>query len=96
MTISIAKQLELYTMQNPQEVLLITAEVNGEPDQILVFRGFSSSLVRSTAFDPDIPVLPDTAVIATVDRLAGPYNPENPHYLEKQISWKTFLQRLNN
>ncbi|MEM9978483.1 MAG: hypothetical protein AAF808_12735, partial [Cyanobacteria bacterium P01_D01_bin.2] len=70
------------------------AEVDGEPDEILIYRGFSSSLARPTAFDPDLPVLPDSAVITTVDRLVGPYHPEAPMYLEQQVSWVEFSQRL--
>ncbi|MEM7066608.1 MAG: hypothetical protein AAF572_26020 [Cyanobacteria bacterium P01_B01_bin.77] len=96
MTGSIEKQLEHYTLQHPQEVLLVAAEVNGDPDEILIFRGFSSSLVRPTDPDPDVPVLPDDAVIIAIDRLAGPYQPDHPNYLERQISWDKFAQRLTN
>ncbi|MBD0268359.1 MAG: hypothetical protein ICV77_08700 [Cyanobacteria bacterium Co-bin8] len=84
------KRLEQYTLKRPQEVLLVAAEVAGEADQILVFRGFSSSLMRPTAFDPDVPVLPEEAVISSIDRLLGPYNPSNPQYLEQGVSWETF------
>ena len=94
MTISLEKQLEQYTLQHPQEVLLITAEVDGELDEILIFRGFSSSLMRSTASDPDVPVLPDTAIITSIDRLRGPYQPDAPDYIERQLSWMEFSQRL--
>ncbi|EKV01946.1 hypothetical protein D0962_11185 [Leptolyngbyaceae cyanobacterium CCMR0082] len=96
MAISIEKQLEQYTLQNLQEVLLVTVEIDGEIDEILVFRGFSSSLMRPTAADPDVPVLPDDAVITTIDRLASPYQPDCPNYLERQISWADFSQRLNS
>ena len=44
-------RLERYTEKCLQEVLLVVIEVDGEADQIAVFRGFSSSLVRSTAFE---------------------------------------------
>ncbi len=94
MAVSIEKQLELYTIQHPQEVLLIKAEIDGEPDKIMIFRGFSSSLMRSTSFDPDIPVLPDDAVLIHIDRLEGPYNPACPRYVEPNISWEIFSQRL--
>jgi len=92
----IEKQLEQYTIQHPTEVLLITARVEGEVDEIMIFRGFSSSLVKSTSFDPDIPVLPDNAEILEIARLASPYNPNCPQYLEKKISWQTFAQRLGS
>jgi hypothetical protein len=81
-------RLERYTEQRRQEVLLINAEVNGEPDQIAIFRGFSSSLMRPTIADPDVPVLGDDATILTIDRLQGPLNLENPQYLQRDLTWE--------
>ncbi|MBD2019785.1 hypothetical protein H6F43_06235 [Leptolyngbya sp. FACHB-36] len=81
-------RLEQYTQKRRQEVLLVTAEIDGETDQIAIFRGFSSSLVRSTAFDPDVPVLPDHAIIVTIDRLLGPYDPSNPRYVQQGLTWE--------
>ncbi|MEM6251434.1 MAG: hypothetical protein AAF821_00800 [Cyanobacteria bacterium P01_D01_bin.156] len=94
MAISVEKQLEQYTIQHPREVLLVTIEINGEADEIMIFRGFSSSLTRSTSFDPDVPVLPDDATIVRINRLASPYNPNRPQYLEPPIAWDVFAQRL--
>ena len=85
---SISKRLEQYTIKKSQEVLIINVEIDNEPDQIAVFKGFSSSLMRPTAYDPDVPVLPDTATIITIDRIASPYNPDSPHYLQQDISWE--------
>ncbi|QIR41630.1 hypothetical protein HCG51_28020 [Tolypothrix sp. PCC 7910] len=85
---SIGKRLEQYTVKRPQEVLLVTVEVDNEEDQIAIFKGFSSSLMRPTAFDPDIPVLPDEARIISIDRVANPYNPESPRYIQKGLSWE--------
>ncbi|MEY3223691.1 MAG: hypothetical protein ACLBM1_16530 [Cuspidothrix sp.] len=85
---SIAQRLEKYTAKKPQEVLIVTVEIDNESDKIAVFKGFSSSLMRPTAFDPDVPVLPDTAKIITIDRIASPYNPEAPRYLQQKISWE--------
>ncbi len=87
-------RLERYTEKCPQEVLLVTAEVDGEPDEIVIFRGFSSSLMRSTAFDPDVLVLPDRAIIITIDRLQGPYEPTNPRYLQQGLTWETMQPLL--
>lgn len=87
-------RLERYTEKCPHEVLLVMAEVEAEPDQIVIFRGFSSSLMRSTAFDPDVPVLPDRAVILTIDRLLGPYDPANPRYLQQGLTWETMQPLL--
>ncbi|MBS3026238.1 MAG: hypothetical protein HCA25_03840 [Dolichospermum sp. DET50] len=85
---SVGKRLEQYTVKKSQEVLIVTVEIDDEPDQIAVFKGFSSSLMRPTAYDPDVPVLPDTAKIITIDRIASPYNPDAPLYLQQDISWK--------
>lgn len=87
-------RLEQYTLRYPQAVLRVAARVAGEPDEILIFRGFSSSLVRPTAFDPDVPVLPDDAAIETIDILAGPYNPDQPRYLHRGLSWDEMLSFL--
>lgn len=87
MNSSISKRLEQYTAKRPQEVLLVSVEIAGEQDQIAIFKGFSSSLMRSTAFDPDVPVLPDEAKIIKIDRVASPYNPETPRYIQQGLSW---------
>lgn len=85
---SIAKRLEQYTIKRPQEVLLVKVEIAGEEDQIAIFKGFSSSLMRSTNFDPDVPVLSDEAEIVNIDRIASPYNPEAPRYIQQGLSWE--------
>lgn len=90
MSSSPGDRLEQYTAKHPQEVLLVTAEIEGEIDQVMIYKGFSSSLMQSTAFDPDIPVLPDRAVLLTIDRLQGPYNPAHPLYLQQGMSWPEF------
>lgn len=91
---SIGKRLEQYTTKRPQEVLLITVEIADEQDKIAVFKGFSSSLMRPTAFDPDVPVLLDAATIISIDRIASPYNPEAPRYIERGISWEAMQALL--
>lgn len=87
MTDSIGRRLEQYTIKRPQEVLLVSAEIDGEADEITIFKGFSSSLVRPTAFDPDVPVLPDTATIVAIARLQSPYNPQAPCYIQQGLTW---------
>lgn len=83
---SIGQRLEQYTIKRPQEVLLVETEIAGEADQIVIFKGFSSSLMHSTAFDPEVPVLSKDANIISIDRLASPYNPDAPQYLEQGLS----------
>ncbi|MEA5618678.1 hypothetical protein VB711_12635 [Cronbergia sp. UHCC 0137] len=82
----IGKRLEQYTIKRPQEVLIVTINIADEQDKIAIFKGFSSSLMRPTAFDPDVPVLPNEAEIIAIDRIASPYNPESPRYIERAIS----------
>jgi hypothetical protein len=88
------QRLEQYTLRWPQEVLMVSAQVGEEEDYVVVFRGFSSSLMRPTAADPEVPVLPAEAVILSLDRLQGPYQPDNPQYLEQDIPWAEFSDRL--
>ncbi len=82
---SLGFRLEQYTLRRPNEVLMVTAEIDGESDQITIYKGYSSSLMRPTAFDPDVPVLPDHAQVLTVDRLQGPYDLQNPRYIEPDL-----------
>lgn len=93
MSNSIGRRLEQYTIKCPNEVLLVSIENDGQSDQIAIFKGFSSSLMNPTSFDPDIPVLPDSAIVQSVDRLESPYNPNNPRFVEQGMSWSEF-QRL--
>jgi hypothetical protein len=83
-------RLEAYTLKFPQEVLLVTIEVEGIPDQIAIFKGFSSSLMCQTAFDPEVPMIPDGAEIKAIDRLQGPYNPNSPRYIDRDLSLQKF------
>lgn len=89
MKVSAIKRLEQYTAKRSHEVLLVTVEIAGEIDQIAVFRGFSSSLMRPTAFDPDIPVMPNQGKILTIDRVASPYNAQSPRYIQQGLTWET-------
>jgi hypothetical protein len=85
---SIGKQLEKYTAKHPQEVLIVKIELEQELDEIAIFKGKSCSLMRPTAFDPDVPVLPEDAKISSIDRIMSPYNPEAPQYIQQGISWQ--------
>ena len=92
---SIARRLEQYTVKRSHEVLIVKAQIDGEFDEIAIFKGFSSSLTRSTASDPEVPVLPRSAKIVSVDRLQSPYNPNNPRYLQQGLSWETMQSLLS-
>lgn len=91
---ALATRLENYTLKFPQELLMVEAQIKGEADTILIFKGFSSSLVRPTAFDPEVPTLPENAVITHIDRLKGPYQPQSPEYIEREIPLAAFTAKL--
>jgi hypothetical protein len=94
MSQSIAQRLEQYTRQRPQEVLIVTVENLGEVDTVLIYNGFSSSLMHPTNYDPDIPVIPPEASIIAIDRLTSPYNPAQPNYIQQGITWEQMESRL--
>jgi len=89
-------QLEHYSLRFPQEVLLVQVQYDQELDEILIFKGFSSSLQRSTPSTPDISLIPDYASIVRIDRLKSPYTPEVPEYIEQNLSWSDFATYLEN
>lgn len=89
-----SQQLEAYTMTHPQEVLVVRVQVNDGIDEIAIFKGFSSSLTRPTEFDPDVPMLSDEDDILGIDRLQAPFNPQDPQYIEQNLSWLQMSSRL--
>ena len=91
---SIGKRLEQYTTKRPARSITSNSEIGDEQDKIAIFKGFSSSLMRPTAFDPDEPVIPDEATIISIDRIESPYNPEAPRYIERGISWEAMQALL--
>jgi hypothetical protein len=95
MSDSICKRLEQYTIKKQQEVLIVNVKINGQEDQIAIFKGFSSSLMRPTNFDPDVPIFSDDAVIISIDRVASPYNPDAVSYLEQDLSWESMRSLLS-
>lgn len=94
MDLAVGKRLEQYTIKKPHEVLIVDVEIDREQDTIAIFKGFSSSLMRPTAFDPDIPVIPEKAKILNIDRVASPYNPESPRYIQQGLTWETIQPLL--
>ncbi len=91
---NIAHRLEQYTIKRPNEVLIVKVVVAEEPDEIAIFKGFSSSLIRATPFNPDVPVLPETAKIVSVDLVASPFNPETPIYIRQGLTWEQMQSLL--
>ncbi|BAU66256.1 hypothetical protein STA3757_36590 [Stanieria sp. NIES-3757] len=95
MSAPIGFRLEQYGRKHPEEVLIINLQkVSGEPDTVLIFNGYSSSLMHSTIYDPDIPLITEDDQILSIDRLVSPYNPVKPNYLQIGLTWQEMEQLL--
>ena len=83
-------ELESISRDRPDRVLRLRGDVpvdgDGNPNaegtalesfELLIFRGFSSSVSHPTGFDPDVPALPEGTRISGAELLAGPLNPAN-------------------
>ncbi|KAJ6429926.1 hypothetical protein OIU84_021356 [Salix udensis] len=86
--------LESYSQSAIGEALLVHAIVDEQEVEVLIFKGFSSCLSYGTSPDPSRSVLPARAVIKSLDRINGPFDPSNIVYLEKDITWEAFKSRL--
>jgi hypothetical protein len=86
--------LESYSRSHPNLVLVVEIEDNGIKNLVLIFKGVSSSLAVGTPTDPDIPVIPDTATILTIDIMGAPYNPRSPKYVHKNLNWSAFQELI--
>jgi hypothetical protein len=79
-------RLEGISRERPDRVLRLQGSLVGdggglEPFELLIFRGFSSSLSHPTGFDPDRPALPADALIEAVELLAAPLDPSREQLL---------------
>lgn len=89
-------QLEELSRSRPDRVLRLTGELPGdrggmEPFELLIFRGFSSSVSHPTGFDPDQPALPETATLKAAELLQGPLNPAAEQRLAGPVAPQVFL-----
>jgi hypothetical protein len=62
-----------------------------EPFELLIFRGFSSSVTHPTGFDPDRPALPEGARVESAELLAGPLDPAAEQRLAGPVAATRFL-----
>lgn len=91
---AIAQQLEAYSRNHPEEVLLITTTEADIEDQVMIFKGFSSSLMRPTDSNPDNSVFTANAEFVCLDRLQSPYLPNDPTYIEQNMFWEAMQNLL--
>ena len=92
----LVQQLEERSRLEPRRVIRLKGTTAGEPFELLIFRGFSSSTTHPTAFDPDASVLPPETRLEQAELLQGPLNPSEalvlagpfaPAGLLAQASW---------
>ena len=92
----LVQQLEERSRLEPRRVVRLKGTIEGEPFELLIFRGFSSSTTHPTAFDPDASVLPPSTRLEQAELLQGPLNPSEalvlagpfaPAALLAQASW---------
>ena len=81
------KRLEQYTLLRPQELLKVTIEQDSLVSEIIIFKGFSSFLTQATPADSDMLLIPEDAIIVSIDLLKSPYNSQSPEYIQKGLSW---------
>ncbi|XP_065857231.1 uncharacterized protein [Euphorbia lathyris] len=86
--------LESYSLSATDEALIVQAVVDDQQVEVVIFKGYSSSLTYKTSSDPSRSVIPGRAVIRSIDRIKAPFHPSNIHYLEKGLSWESFKSRF--
>jgi hypothetical protein len=91
--------LETISRDHPRRVLrlrghLPAGQASGtEPFELLIFRGFSSSVTHPTAVDPDQPLLPEESVISTAELLEAPLGGAEQLPLAGPMAVERFLER---
>ncbi|KAK7308657.1 hypothetical protein VNO77_42277 [Canavalia gladiata] len=88
--------LEIYSQSAKGEALLVHALVDQQEVDVIIFKGFSSCLSYSTSPDPTRSILPARAVIMSIDRIKGPFDPSNIEYLQKGVTWEEFKTNLSS
>ena len=93
---TLLSRLEEFSRSRPDRVVRLTGELPGEggfePFELLIFRGFSSSVSHPTAFDPDQPALPAEALVQAAELLQGLDARGDAHL--HQILRRHFIQNL--
>jgi hypothetical protein len=95
-TAELLAALEAISRGRPDRGLRLRGSLPGdsgdEPFELLIFRGFSSSVSHPTAFNPDQPALGEEARIEAADLLLGPLNPAAEQVLAAAQPVASFLQ----
>ncbi|MEB3177287.1 MAG: hypothetical protein VKJ87_06805 [Synechococcus sp.] len=89
-------QLEELSSRFPQRALRLRGTLPGEqgpePFELVLFRGFGSSLTHPTQFDPDHPLLPDGSELSGAELLQAPLIPGQEQVLVGPVPAAEFLE----
>ncbi len=88
------RALERYTELVPTEVLQVYLQQDGQDDLVVIYRGFSSSLMRPTPKDLSQPVIDTQAQFLRLDRLQGPLDPANPQMIQADLDQAAMVALL--
>lgn len=85
-------KLETYSRSHPQEVLIVKLQRQNSPtpDEVMIYKGFTSALSFATDPDPDMPVVSADAEMLSIDRYHAPYHPRSPRPIQINMTWSAF------
>jgi hypothetical protein len=89
--------LETISRDHPRRVLRLQGQLPpdhdgvAEPFDVLIFRGFSSSVTHPTAVDPDQPLLPEGSLVKSAVLLQGPLQTDGSTALAGPLPADWFL-----
>ena len=90
------QRLEALSAQHHNWVLRCRGHLNnGEPFELIMFRGFSSSTSHSTTADADVPLLQAGDQLETIEILKAPLQPGVEHLLQSALPPDAFWQTIN-
>lgn len=80
------RRVEALSADHPEWVLRCCGHrVDGEPFELLTYRGFSSSVTHSTSADPDAPLLEPGGRLESIAVLAAPLGSESEQTLQPPL-----------
>ena len=95
---NILKRLELISERKGKRLLRLKGYVNNKNKdylEIIIFKGFSSSITHPTEFDLSNSTLPNNAILEDGEILEAPMDPKNEVILIGPININQFLNEKN-
>ncbi len=94
------KKLELISENKDDRILRLKGYITNQDKkneylEIIIFKGFSSSITHPTEFDLSRSLLPDNAIIEKGELLYAPMDPKNEIILMGPVKATLFLKEKN-